>query len=152
MRSFYFFPLLIAFFVFSLCFRLNALFAQTTAETPDLATGMEILNQKIAAQKNQSLFPATGDDTEVVFDLTPDEQETFTHLEQNENAAYLADLYGAMRPKAAARILQQLDQQQTILILAHLPPHKAAAIIAEMPPQKAGALSLDLARYQSEQK
>ena len=150
MRSFYFFPLLIAVCVFSLCFRLNALFAQTTAETPDLATGMEILNQKIAAQKNQSLFPATGDDTEVVFDLTPDEQEKLSHLEQNENATYLADMYGAMRPKAAARILQQLDQQQTILILAHLPSHKAAAIIAEMPPQKAGALSLDLARYQSE--
>ena len=55
-----------------------------------------------------------------------------------------------MRPKAAARILQQLENDQILLILAQLKPSAAAAIIAEMPPKKAGSLTLDLATYQAE--
>lgn len=148
MRVSYFFLLLIGVCVFSLCFRLNALFAQTTESGASL-TGMEILSQKIAAQKNQNLFPAGDDDTSVVFELTPSEQEKITLLENTQNADYLAEIYGQMRPKAAARILQQLDSQQTLLILSRLPANKAAAIMSEMPPKKAGALSLDLAASQT---
>ena len=149
MRFFYFFPVFIAVCAFSLCFRLNTLFAKTTEETPTLATEIEILNQKILNQQNQSFFPKTN--TEVVFNLTPDEEEQLTHLEQKEKAVYLAKLYGSMRPKAAARILQQLDEKQILLILTHLPSDKAAAIIAEIPPQQAGILSLEMARYQTEE-
>lgn len=149
MRFFYFFPVFITVCAFSLCFRLNTLFAKTMEETPTLATEIEILNQKISNQQNQSLSPTT--DTEIVFNLTPDEEEQLTHLEEKEKAAYLAKLYGSMRPKAAARILQQLDEKQILLILTHLPSDKAAAIIAEIPPQQAGILSLEMARYQTEE-
>lgn len=150
MRFFYFFPLFIAVCAFSLCFRLNTLFAQTTENSYPSSNGIEILTQKIAAQKNQNLFPSAGDDTNIVFDLPASDQEKLTQLEKMQNAAYLADIYGQMRPKAAARILQQLENDQMLLILAQLKPSAAAAIIAEMPPKKAGALTLDLATYQAE--
>lgn len=150
MRTTYFFPLFIVVCVFSLCFRLNTLFAQTTEPVPNKISGIEILNQKIAAQKKDSLFPSTGD-TDVVFDLTETEQQTLSQLENNQNADYLATLYAEMRPKAAARILQQLDDHQTVLILSRLPASQSAAIIAQMPAKKAGSISLQLADYQTEQ-
>ncbi len=53
----------------------------------------------------------------------------------------LAKLFGAMQPREAARVLEQMDDADVQAILASLGDRKAAAILASLPPQRAAEIS-----------
>ncbi len=133
-----FFPLLIIVCAFSLFFRLNTLFAQTT-ETPAPNPELIVLTQKVAAEQTTSPL-----EQNIVFELSESEQSALTHLENVENARYLATLYGQMRPKAAARILTQLTDEQIVLILNQMLTTQSAAVLSHIDAKRAGTISLQL--------
>ncbi len=57
----------------------------------------------------------------------------------------LVKLYGAMKPKQAARILERLEERVLLALAKQMPARKLAAIMAAMAPDQAQRLTLALA-------
>lgn len=53
----------------------------------------------------------------------------------------LANIFGAMEPSDAARVLERLDDAEVRLILFHLSDRKVAAILGQLEPTRAARLS-----------
>ena len=60
---------------------------------------------------------------------------------QNEDIDRLVNLYRNMKPKEAAGIINELDMESTVLILATMAERDAAPILANIDPSRARAIS-----------
>lgn len=59
----------------------------------------------------------------------------------NQGPERLAKIFGAMKPKEAAAVLEQLNNAEVQSILQHISDRKAAAIISNFEPERAATLS-----------
>jgi flagellar motility protein MotE (MotC chaperone) len=67
-----------------------------------------------------------------------DEQET-------QQLTRLVNIYEKMKPKDAARIFEDLDQEVLLKVVERMNERKTAPILAEMRPDKAQQLTIELA-------
>ena len=65
---------------------------------------------------------------------------------QDEQIASLARIYGAMKPKEAAKIFATMDMAILLDVLSEMRERKSAAILARMDPTRARAVTLQLAQ------
>ncbi len=63
---------------------------------------------------------------------------------QNSKVRSLAKIYGTMKPKEAAKLMENLDDKLVMGIIATLTPDEAAAILSLMDVKKAAKISEDL--------
>ncbi len=69
------------------------------------------------------------------------EQDTVPPTEENEGAARLAKIFGSMKAPEAAKVLQNLDDEELKAILFHLTDRKAGEILGNFEPERAAKLS-----------
>lgn len=65
-----------------------------------------------------------------------EENVTLLKREEEKNIQSLAEIYGGMRPEAAARSLEALDQATTVKILAAMDPRLSGKIFSALSPEK----------------
>lgn len=72
------------------------------------------------------------------------------HGEQEENQFQsLVKIYESMKPKDAARILEQLDMAVLLEVIGRMKERKTAPVLAMMDPERAKAVTLELANRQT---
>jgi len=69
------------------------------------------------------------------------EQDTVPPTEENGGAARLAKIFGSMKAPEAAKVLQNLDDEELKAILFHLTDRKAGEILGNFEPERAAKLS-----------
>lgn len=66
--------------------------------------------------------------------------------EQNKKTVRMVNIYQNMKPKDAARILQELELPTLLLVVEKMSERKLAPIMAKMTPKKATELTVELSR------